>query len=173
MPYKTIDGITSSVIPFCLENTILFVLLGQRGQASHAFANAWGLVGGFLDPRTESLEQCAARELKEETGLDVPTESMKLVTVQSAPKRDPRGQIIDTVWSTHLPCKLAAVASDDVQAVAWHPLSFALTMKLAFDHQSSLQLFAAMYAHLIIEYADLNLYSEVPRLLESTLPENS
>jgi 8-oxo-dGTP diphosphatase len=144
MLYKTIDGITSSVIPFCLTNAIVFVLLGQRGEKSQAFANAWGLVGGFLDPGSESLEQCAARELKEETGLEVPADSMKLVTVQSDPKRDPRGQIVDTVWSTRLPSKLAAVASDDLQAVAWHSLSHALTMELAFDHQSSLQRFAAI-----------------------------
>jgi 8-oxo-dGTP diphosphatase len=143
MTYKTIDGITSSVIPFCLTNAIVFVLLGQRGGKSQAFANAWGLVGGFLDPGGESLEQCAARELKEETRLEVPPGSMKLVTVQSDPKRDPRGQIIDTVWSTRLTSRLAAVASDDVQAVAWHTLSDALTMELAFDHQSSLQRFAA------------------------------
>jgi 8-oxo-dGTP diphosphatase len=143
MTYKTIDGITSSIIPFCLTNAIVFVLLGQRGGKSQAFANAWGLVGGFLDPGGESLEQCAARELKEETRLEVPPGSMKLVTVQSDPKRDPRGQIIDTVWSTRLASRLAAVASDDVQAVAWHTLSDALTMELAFDHQSSLQRFAA------------------------------
>jgi 8-oxo-dGTP diphosphatase len=120
-----------------------FVLLGQRGQKSKAFANAWGLVGGFLNPGNESLEQCASRELQEETGLKVPADTMKLVTVQSDPKRDPRGQIIDTVWSTRLPCKLAAVAMDDVQAVAWHTLSIALTMELAFDHQISLHRFAA------------------------------
>ncbi len=173
MPYKTIDGITSSVIPFCFEKEIAFVLLGQRGEDSHAFANAWGLVGGFLDPGNESLEQCAARELKEETGLDLPAESMELVTVQSDPKRDPRGQIIDTVWSTRLPRKLAAVGSDDVQAVAWHPLSVALEMTLAFDHQSSLRRFAEMYVHLGVEYADLNLHSGVAKFLKSAQPGNS
>jgi 8-oxo-dGTP diphosphatase len=166
VPYKTVDGITSSVIPFYIERTTLFVLLGQRGQPSHAFANAWGLVGGFLDPHTESFEQSAARELKEETGLDLPAESMELVTVQSDPKRDPRGQIIDTVWSTRLPRRLAAVGSDDVQAVAWQPLSVALKMKLAFDHQSSLRRFAAMYAHLGVEYAELESSQRGERVVE-------
>ena len=36
MPYKTIDGITSSVIPFCVKDGIVFVLLGQRGKRSRA-----------------------------------------------------------------------------------------------------------------------------------------
>jgi 8-oxo-dGTP diphosphatase len=151
VPFKTIDGITSSVIPFCIEDAIVFVLLGQRIGTSHAFANAWGLIGGFLNPGIESLQECAVRELKEETGLDVAAESMKLVTVQSDPTRDPRGQIIDTVWSTHLNRRLVAVAADDVQAIAWQTLSHALTMELAFDHQSSLHRFAAIFAHHVVE----------------------
>jgi 8-oxo-dGTP diphosphatase len=144
MAYKTIDGITSSIIPFYLHDGTVFVLLGQRGQKSKAFANAWALVGGFLDPGTESLEQCAARELKEETGIEVSPKSMKLVTVQSDPKRDPRGQIIDTVWSTLLQSKLPSEAADDLQAVAWYPLSEVLNINLAFDHQDSLRRFAVI-----------------------------
>ena len=159
MPFQTIDGITSSVIPFCIEDGIILVLLGQRIGTSRAFANAWGLVGGFLTPGIESLQQCGARELKEETGLDVTAESLMLVTVQSAPKRDPRGQIIDTVWAIRLPCKLAPVASDDVRALAWQPLSHALTMELDFDHRSSLHQFAAICDHTAVEYDDLNLDS--------------
>jgi len=143
MAYKTIDGITSSIIPFYLHDATVFVLLGQRGQKSKAFANSWALVGGFLNPGTESLEQCAARELKEETGIEVSPKSMKLVTVQSDPKRDPRGQIIDTVWSTLLHSELPSEAAGDLQAVAWHPLSEALKMDLAFDHQDSLRRFVA------------------------------
>jgi ADP-ribose pyrophosphatase YjhB (NUDIX family) len=70
--------------------------------------------------------------------------SLKLVAVQSNPKRDPRGQIIDTVRSTRLPSKLTCVAADDLQAVAWHSLSHALTLDLAFDHHDSLQRFATI-----------------------------
>ena len=142
MAFKTIDGITSTVVPHCFTDGVAFVLLGQRGPDSKAFANRWALVGGFLDPGSESLEQCAAREPKEETGLEVSAASMKLVTIQSHPGRDPRGQIIDTVWSCRLASQLPAVAADDLQAVAWHPLNEALKMHLAFDHQSSLRSFA-------------------------------
>ena len=68
---------------------------------------------------------------------------MKLVTVQSDPRRDPRGQIVDAVWSTDLHSKLLAAAADDLQAVAWYPLRQALVMDLAFDHNESLRRFAA------------------------------
>jgi 8-oxo-dGTP diphosphatase len=142
MPYKTIDGITSSIIPFTHQNETILVLLGQRGAQSKAFPSVWGLVGGFLDPNVESLQQCAARELKEETRLQVSPDAMTLVTVQSDPNRDPRGQIIDTVWSCQLPSALPGAGADDLQAVAWHQLEEALTMELAFDHHDSLQQFA-------------------------------
>ncbi len=142
MAYKTIDGITSSIIPYYVQAGSCTVLLGQRGAKAQAFPNAWCLVGGFLDPGSETLQQCAARELKEETGLIAGPEQMKLVVIQSDPTRDPRGQIIDTVWSCRLEGRVEAAAADDLQAVAWHPLSEALALPLAFDHNDSLRRFA-------------------------------
>jgi 8-oxo-dGTP diphosphatase len=140
--HKTIDGITSSVIPYVIAGDVCTVLLGQRGAKAEAFPSAWCLVGGFLEPHAESLKECAARELKEETGLEVAPGEMKLVTVQSDPKRDPRGHIVDTVWSCRLAEKTDAEAADDLQAVAWHSLADALKMELAFDHGDSLRRFA-------------------------------
>ena len=142
MAYKTIDGLTSSVVPYTLTDDGCMVLLGQRGAKSRAFANAWCLVGGFLEPGKESLAACAARELEEETGLSVSHEAMKLVTVQSNPGRDPRGVIVDTVWACRLARQVEAIAADDVQAVQWHTLQEALGMDLAFDHGDSLRQFA-------------------------------
>ena len=144
MAYKTIDGLTSSVIPYILADGGCTVLLAQRGPRSKAFANAWCLVGGFLEPGKESLEECAARELEEETGLSVGVEEMRLVTVQSKPGRDPRGVIVDTVWSCRLTGQAEVKAADDVQAVRWCSLTEALGMELAFDHGESLRRFAAM-----------------------------
>ena len=53
------------------------------------------LPGGKLDPN-ESLEQCAVREFKEETGLDL--ELSRQLKTYSDPKRDPRGQKVSTVF---------------------------------------------------------------------------
>ena len=142
MAHRTIDGITSSVIVYTLEEGECAVLLGQRGPNSKAFASAWCLVGGFLESGKESLAECAARELQEETGISASPEQMKLVTLQSNPGRDPRGVIVDTVWSCRLAQQVDATAADDVQAVRWLSLQEALAMDLAFDHADSLRQFA-------------------------------
>jgi ADP-ribose pyrophosphatase YjhB (NUDIX family) len=47
-------------------------------------AGKWGLPGGFLD-RDETLEKCAVRELKEETGYDCTVKG--LMRVNSNPNR--------------------------------------------------------------------------------------
>jgi len=60
-----------------------------------SFPEGLALVGGRLDPN-ESLEQCAVREFKEETGLDLRIDSQ--FRTYSDPNRDPRGQKVSTVF---------------------------------------------------------------------------
>ena len=43
----------------------------------------WGILGGFKE-LNETLEDCAIRELKEETNLDI--KELKLITVLSGPE---------------------------------------------------------------------------------------
>ncbi len=55
----------------------------------------WALPGGFVD-YGESLESAAAREAKEETGLDI--ELIRQFHTYSEPDRDPRRHTITTVY---------------------------------------------------------------------------
>ncbi len=55
----------------------------------------WALPGGFVDVG-ETLEAAAAREAKEETGLDVVLTD--LLYVYSDPRRDPRRHTVSTVY---------------------------------------------------------------------------
>lgn len=64
------------------------VLLIRR--AREPFKGEWAIPGGRIED-DETAEQCAIREMKEETGLD--TEIDRLVGIYSDPDRDPRGII--------------------------------------------------------------------------------
>jgi len=60
-----------------------------------SFPKGLALVGGRLDVG-ESLEQCAVREFKEETGLNLSLD--RQFKTYSKPNRDPRGQKVSTVF---------------------------------------------------------------------------
>ena len=110
------------------------VLLVRRGR--HPFKGSWALPGGFLQPG-ESLEQCARRELLEETALRA--SAMLPLAPVSTPGRDPRGWILS---APHL-CIVQSGANairggDDAAEAAWFPLD-ELPSPLAFDHDSILK----------------------------------
>ena len=60
--------LTTDCVIFLKENIDRKVLLIQR--ANEPFKGQWALPGGMLD-EGETLEQCASRELQEETGLEL------------------------------------------------------------------------------------------------------
>lgn len=76
-----------------LDDKKLKILLVKRGE--EPYKNLYSLPGGFLRP-TETVEQAALRELKEETGL----EEAKLITLKtySEQGRDPRGWVISCTF---------------------------------------------------------------------------
>lgn len=73
----------------------LCVLLIRRGE--HPYLNHWALPGGFLR-RNETIDECAFRELREETGLK--PAAMLWVDTFSQPDRDPRGWIISHAYAS-------------------------------------------------------------------------
>jgi ADP-ribose pyrophosphatase YjhB (NUDIX family) len=88
----------------------------------------WAIPGGFVD-YGESVEDCAVREAREETGLDVRLKD--LLYVYSRPDRDPRHHTLTTVFiatADGLP-----VAADDASAAGVFS-NGALPAPLAFDH---------------------------------------
>lgn len=107
----------------------LNVLLIQRGRPP--FPGQWALPGGFLEIE-EPLEDAAARELREETGVtDVPLRELGMV---GTPGRDPRGRTISAVYYAIVPAERVARVQhgDDAGAAQWFDVRS--LPALAFDH---------------------------------------
>lgn len=98
----------------------LCVLLIQR--SGHPFKDHWALPGGFLH-RGESIDECAFRELKEETNLH--PVSMLWVDTFSQPDRDPRGWIISHAYASIITEEDAKIfGGSDAADAQWFEVSF-------------------------------------------------
>ena len=107
------------------------VLLIQRG--ADPYKGCWAFPGGFMN-MDETTEQCAIRELEEETGLKVST--VRQIGAYSKVDRDPRGRVI-TVAYYALVQKGSVKGGDDARNAQWYPINE--IPQLAFDHEKILR----------------------------------
>jgi 8-oxo-dGTP diphosphatase len=108
------------------------VLLIQRGI--EPYKGQWALPGGFVGI-DESAEECARRELQEETGLD--GVSVEQFHTFSDINRDPRERVISIAYYALV--KLSEVrGGDDASKAQW--FSYNDIPSLAFDHDCILRM---------------------------------
>lgn len=116
------------------EETCLMLLLVKRG--AHPFKGDWALPGGFMR-EDESIEECAYREIVEETNIE--PISMKSVGVFSECNRDPRGRIISNAFASIIYDGAREPASgEDAEDVKWFEITLegkgtSYSMKLKAD----------------------------------------
>ena len=119
-------SVTTDCVIFGFNGERLQVLLIERGI--EPYKGKWALPGGFLK-MDESAEECARRELKEETGLE--GAYMEQFHTFSSPERDPRERVV-TIGYFALIRQQEVKGGDDAAAAKWFPLDE--TPALAFDH---------------------------------------
>lgn len=125
-------AVTVDVVILTMSEGLLHVLLVCRGEAP--FQGMWAIPGGFKRP-TETLDEAAKRELREETGVD----AASLLTQFGAygdPERDPRMNVVTVGYVAVIRDVGAIEAGSDAAAAALIPVSDVLRGKidLAFDH---------------------------------------
>ena len=123
-------AVTADCVVFCNDSDGLSVLLIVR--ASEPFKGCWAFPGGFMD-MDENAEDCAKRELKEETGLEVGT--MRQLGAFAEVNRDPRGRTVSVAYYAVIE-KTEVKGSDDAAQARWFPIDS--IPSLAFDHEKIL-----------------------------------
>ncbi|MGE7825591.1 NUDIX domain-containing protein [Paenibacillus sp. NPDC093718] len=100
----------------------LRILLIRRG--GHPFLGKWALPGGFVQP-SETTEQAAARELREETGVD--DVYLEQLYTFSDIGRDPRTWVMSCSYMALINSdKLELKAGEDAADAAWFQVSYRL-----------------------------------------------
>ncbi len=122
-------ALTVDIVVFTLRENRLQVLLIQRGEPP--YQGKWALPGGFVRME-ESLEEAAARELEEETGVKNPY--LEQLYTYGDPGRDPRGRVVTVAYFALIPSdvRVRLEGGSDVTQARWSPADD--LPPLAFDH---------------------------------------
>lgn len=120
------------------------VLLIERGN--DPFKGCWAFPGGFME-MDETLEQCAVRELKEETGMEVTEDDIMAFGTFSAVDRDPRGRTISKAYLVMVDEPIEVKGQDDAAKAEWFNISE--LPELAFDHEEMFGHALALYQMLM------------------------
>lgn len=136
-------AMTADIVVFAKKEENYSVLLVTR--KGHPYIGKLALPGGFAN-ENEPIEETAARELAEETGVE--NLSLELVGVYSAPGRDPRGWVVSAAFVSVVDASLLSVqAGDDAASADWYVFDGETLTRngnqvslqdLAFDHKTIL-----------------------------------
>ena len=118
------------------------VLLIERGD--DPYKGCWAFPGGFMN-MDETTEQCATRELEEETGLHV--NNVIQIGAYSKVDRDPRGRTVTVAYLAIVDRPLVVIGQDDAAKAEWWPLTN--LPELAFDHDNIMQDAVRIYTQML------------------------
>jgi len=109
------------------------VVMVRRGN--EPFLGSWALPGGFVET-DEDLPDAASRELREETGLTIPTRSLIQLGAYGRPGRDPRMRVVSIAYWLYLADLDEPEGGNDAATSRLIPLDQTLAedFDLAFDH---------------------------------------
>ncbi len=112
------------------KDTNSFLLIRRQ---KNPFKGKYAFPGGFLDTDKEDLYQTAVRELKEETGVKIGRNNLRLIDVRSGPKRDPRGHVVDVGFICILEKAPKLKRGDEIPV--WVHVNKIDRLDFAFDHK--------------------------------------
>lgn len=127
-------ALTTDSVVFGFDGRALHVLLIERGI--EPYKGMWALPGGFMN-MDETVEQCAARELREETGVE--NVYLEQFHVFSGVGRDPRERAVTVAFLALVrKTDFRLIAGDDAARACWFEVDE--LPPLAFDHHEIIKM---------------------------------
>ncbi|MDX3656753.1 NUDIX domain-containing protein [Streptomyces sp. ID05-26A] len=120
-------AVTVDLVVLTVREDALCALLVRRGE--EPFLGQWALPGGFVRV-DEAVDDAAARELAEETGVS--GLFLEQLGTYGEPGRDPRMRVVSVAYLALAPDLPVPVAGTDAAAASWVPVEE--VSALAFDH---------------------------------------
>ena len=130
-------AVTVDIVVFSIRAGALHVAFVRRGE--DPFRGSWALPGGFVLV-DEALDQAAARELEEETGLrQSGAWYLEQLGSYGRPDRDPRMRVVTVAYVAVCPQLPPLRGGGDAAAAALVPVDDIEWSSLAFDHATIVQ----------------------------------
>ena len=127
-------SVATDCVIFGFTGKQLKVLLIKRNI--EPYKDCWALPGGFLRENDKTAEECALRELQEETGLTLSKDRLWQLCISSDIDRDPRTRVISLSFIA-LVTPSDVKGGDDASEAQWFNLNE--LPPLAFDHAQILE----------------------------------
>jgi 8-oxo-dGTP diphosphatase len=127
-------GVAVDLVVLTVIDGALRALLIERGE--EPFAGELALPGGFVHI-DEGLDEAAARELAEETGVRVA--HLEQLATYGDPDRDSRMRVVSVAYLAMVPEPPSPMAGTDAAAAAWRRVRDLAAEQLAFDHHKILE----------------------------------
>jgi 8-oxo-dGTP diphosphatase len=126
-------SVTADILAYNWSEEVLLIR-----RKNYPFKNYWALPGGFFDLSDPDIDATAARELREETSLDVSRSRLKQIKTY-AHMFDPRLRIVDVAFSIVIneDEEQKIKAADDAADFKWWPLNNLPV--LAFHHKQIIE----------------------------------
>jgi len=163
-------AVTTDCVIFGFDGVGLNILLVERGL--EPYKGRWAFPGGFMQIN-ETAEDCAKRELKEETNVD--NVFVEQLQAFSEVDRDPRERVVTIAFYALVrPSDFNVIGGDDAANAKWFAVND--VPPLAFDHERILR-FALTHMKQKIHFEPIGFklldnqfkMSELQRLYESIL----
>lgn len=111
---------------------------GEVREIKRDMADHWALPGGHVDFENDDIDEAAARELKEETSIEVKIDSLIQIGAYGNLGRDPRpGRTVSVAYLTFQPMFSKPIAGTDAKSACFIPVLELLAEpnRLEFDHE--------------------------------------